>query len=169
MHGYLEELTTNAESLSKEIVDGKPESFQWEMHLFCSRHLTVGISWKRPNPFPQLSNKQVTTVKTQLICPCTKSAQSTQLLLPSTSNHHSILTHEDDVTVHSRIQTMSHSHLSTRMTLSPTIQCLQELPLVLAFQRTRRLVQRQNRGIAQNRTRQCQYSSPKITTQMSAQ
>ena len=79
-----------------------------------------------------------------------------QLLMPSTSHHHSILTHEDHVTVHDRAQTMRHSHHSTRMTLPPTIQCLQELLLVLAVQRTRRLVQQQNRGVTQNRTRQRQ-------------
>ena len=80
-----------------------------------------------------------------------KVATLQQLLVCSLSRYHTIVNHEDDI--YNRAQTMcNHS----RMILSPRLQCRQELILILAVQRTRRLVQKENRGIAQNRSRQRQ-------------
>ena len=76
--------------------------------------------------------------------------------MTTTSNHHTVLTHKDHVTIHNRTQTMSHCHHGTWMTTTPTLQRLQELLLVLTVQRTRRFVQQQNRRLANNRTSQRQ-------------
>ena len=74
----------------------------------------------------------------------------------SLSCYYTIVNHEDDITVHNRAQTMRHRHHRTRVSLSPRLQRRQELILILTVQRTRRLVQKKDRGIAQNRSRQRQ-------------
>ena len=79
-----------------------------------------------------------------------------QLLVLAECHNGAVAHHEDDVAVHNRTQTMSHGHHGTRMTTTPTLQRLQELLLVLAVQRTRRLVQQQNRRLAKNRASQRQ-------------
>ena len=74
-----------------------------------------------------------------------------QLLVCSLSRYHTIVNHEDGI--HNAAQTMCHH---SRMSLSPRLQRRQELILILAVQRTRRFVQKEDRGIAQNRSRQRQ-------------
>ena len=66
-----------------------------------------------------------------------------QLLVCSLSRYHTIVNHEDDI--HNRAQTMCHQ---SRMILSPRLQRRQELLLMLTVQRTRRFVQKKDRGIA---------------------
>ena len=66
----------------------------------------------------------------------------------SLSCYYTIVNHEDDITVHNRAQTMRHRHHRTRVSLSPRLQRRQELILILAVQRTRRLVQKEDRWIA---------------------
>ena len=66
-----------------------------------------------------------------------------QLLVCSLSRYHTIVNHEDDI--HNRAQTMCHH---SRMILSPRLQRRQELLLMLTVQRTRRFVQKKDRGIA---------------------
>ena len=65
--------------------------------------------------------------------------------------YHTIVNHEDDI--YNPAQTMCHH---ARMILSPRLQRRQELLLILTVQRTRRLVQKEDRGITQNRSRQRQ-------------
>ena len=66
-----------------------------------------------------------------------------QLLVCSLSRYHTIVNHEDDI--HNPAQTMCHH---SRMILSPRLQRRQELLLMLTVQRTRRFVQKKDRGIA---------------------
>ena len=66
-----------------------------------------------------------------------------QLLVCSLSSYHTIVNHEDDI--HNPAQTMCHH---SRMILSPRLQRRQELLLMLTVQRTRRFVQKKDRGIA---------------------
>ena len=66
-----------------------------------------------------------------------------QLLVCSLSRYHTIVNHEDDI--HNPAQTMCHH---SRMILSPRLQRRQELLLMLTVQRTRRIVQKKDRGIA---------------------
>ena len=61
-----------------------------------------------------------------------KVATLQQLLMCSLSHDHTIVNHEDDVTVHNRAQTMRHCHHCTRVILSPRLQRCQELLLILA-------------------------------------
>ena len=61
----------------------------------------------------------------------------------SLSRYHTIVNHEDDI--HNPAQTMCHH---SRMILSPRLQRRQELLLMLTVQRTRRFVQKKDRGIA---------------------
>ena len=70
-----------------------------------------------------------------------------QLLMCSLSCYYTIVNHEDDITVHNRAQTMRHRHHRTRVSLSPRLQRRQERILFLAVQRTRRLVQKEDRWI----------------------
>ena len=56
--------------------------------------------------------------------------------------YHTIVNHEDDIS--NRAQTMCHH---SRVILSPRLQRRQELILILAVQRTRRLVQKKDRWI----------------------
>ena len=98
------------------------------------------------------SNKQVTII----LNPSTNQvrvivATLQQLFMCSLSRYHTIVNHEDDI--YNRAQTMCHH---SRMSLSPRLQCRQERILILTVQRTRRLVQKENRGITQNRSRQRQ-------------
>ena len=71
-----------------------------------------------------------------------KVATLQQLLVCSLSRYHTIVNHEDDI--HNPAQTMCHH---SRMSLSPRLQRRQERILILAVQRTRRLVQKKDRGI----------------------
>ena len=66
-----------------------------------------------------------------------------QLLVCSLNRYHTIVNHEDDI--HNPAQTMCHH---SRMILSPRLQRRQELLLMLTVQRTRRFVQKKDRGIA---------------------
>ena len=66
-----------------------------------------------------------------------------QLLVCSLSRYHTIVNLEDDI--HNPAQTMCHH---SRMILSPRLQRRQELLLMLTVQRTRRFVQKKDRGIA---------------------
>ena len=66
-----------------------------------------------------------------------------QLLMCSLSRYHTIVNSEDEI--YNRAQTMCHN---TRMILSSRLQRCQELLLILTVQRTRRLVQKEDRGIA---------------------
>ena len=61
----------------------------------------------------------------------------------SLSRYHTIVNHEDDI--HNPAQTMCHH---SRMSLSPRLQRRQERILILTVQRTRRLAQKEDRGIA---------------------
>ena len=72
-----------------------------------------------------------------------KAATLQQLLMCSLSRYHTIVNHEDDI--HNPAQTMCHH---SRMSLSPRHQCRQDLLLILAVQRTRRLVQKEDRWIS---------------------
>ena len=90
------------------------------------------------------SNKQVTII----LNPSTNQvrvivATLQQLLVYSLSRYHTIVNHEDDI--HNSAQTMCHH---SRMILSPRLQRRQELLLMLTVQRTRRFVQKEDRGIA---------------------
>ena len=98
------------------------------------------------------SNKQVTIT----LNPSTNQirvivATLQQLFICSLSRYHTIVNHEDDI--YNRAQTMCHH---ARMILSPRLQRRQERILFLTVQRTRRLVQKEDRWIAQNRSRQRQ-------------
>ena len=66
-----------------------------------------------------------------------------QLFMCSLSRYRTIVNHEDDI--HNSAQTMCHH---SRMILSPRLQRRQELLLMLTVQRTRRFVQKKDRGIA---------------------
>ena len=66
-----------------------------------------------------------------------------QLLVCSLSRYHTSVNHEDGI--HNAAQTMCHH---SRMILSPRHQCRQDLLLILAVQRTRRFVQKKDRGIS---------------------
>ena len=87
---------------------------------------------------------------------CVEIAILQQFFVCSLSRNHTIMNHEDDVAVHYRTQTMRHRHHSTRMFLSLCLQRRQELLLILTVQRARRLVQKEDRGITKNCSRQRQ-------------
>ena len=70
-----------------------------------------------------------------------KVATLQQLLVCSLSRYHTIVNHD----IYNRAQTMCHH---SRMILSPRLQRRQELLLMLTVQRTRRFVQKKDRGIA---------------------
>ena len=100
---------------------------------------------KPPNPTPLLILKQTSPVT---LNPSTNQvrvivATLQQLLMSSLSRYHTIVNHEDDI--HNPAQTMCHH---SRMILSPRLQRRQELLLMLTVQRTRRFVQKKDRGIA---------------------
>ena len=71
-----------------------------------------------------------------------KVATLQQLLMCSLSRYHTIVNHEDDI--YNRAQTMCHH---SRMSLSPRLQRRQERILFLTVQRTRRIVQKEDRWI----------------------
>ena len=73
-----------------------------------------------------------------------KVATLQQFLVCSLSLYHTIVNHEDDITLHNRAQTMCHH---ARMIFSPRLQRRQELILILTVQRTRRLVQKEDEGL----------------------
>ena len=102
------------------------------------------------------SNKQVTII----LNPSTNQirvivATLQQLLVYSLSRYHTIVNLEDDI--YNRAQTMCHH---SRMSLSPRLQRRQELLLIPTVQCTRRFVQKEDRGITQNRSRQRQTLLP---------
>ena len=100
---------------------------------------------KPPNPTPLLILKQTSPVT---LNPSTNQirvevATLQQLFMCSLSRNHTIVNHEDDT--HNPAQTICHH---SRMIISPRLQRRQELLLMLTVQRTRRFVQKKDRGIA---------------------
>ena len=93
-------------------------------YCYSTKHVTITLN---------LSTNQIRV----------KVATLQQLLVCSLSRYHTIVNHEDGI--HNAAQTMCHH---ARMSLSPRHQYRQELILILAVQRTRRFVQKKDRGIS---------------------
>ena len=117
---------------------------QWKSYMWSLNHHLLS-NGKNPYHTQLLLLKQTSPIT---LNPSTNQirvivATLQQLFMCSLSCYHTIVNHEDDI--YNRAQTMCHH---SRMSLSPRLQRRQELILILTVQRTRRLVQKKDRGIA---------------------